>query len=111
MQRPSPEICLKPIATRSIRFAGVGVRNLWYVRQVVGYVLRAKGMGLRNWLVLGLALCVLTIAFSLFMYPALSSRWVWEVAVGFLFCGYAAVFHTRPVTPEDAVVLGLGTRY
>src|SRR5262245_45225570 len=45
--------------------------DLWYVRQVVGYVLRAKGMGLRNWILAGLALCVFTIALSLFMYPAL----------------------------------------
>src|SRR5436190_8117659 len=69
--------------------------DLWYVRQVAGYVLRARGSKLRNWLLVGLALCVLTIAFSLFMYPALSSGWVWKVALGFLFCAYAAAFHTR----------------
>jgi len=85
--------------------------DFWYVRQVVGYVLRAKGMGLRNWLLAGLALCVLTIAFSLFLYPALFDSWVAFVAVGFLFYGYAAACHTFPATPEDAVILRLGARY
>src|SRR5262245_32322579 len=77
--------------------------DFWYVRQVAGYVLRAKGMGLRNWLLAGLALCVFTIALTLFMYPALfvldgspASRWVPVVAVGFLFYGYAAACHTLP---------------
>src|SRR5262245_3891039 len=61
--------------------------DVWYVRQVAGYVLRAKGMGLRNGLLAGLALCVLTIAFTLFKYPALfilsgapASRWPVVVA-------------------------------
>lgn len=91
--------------------------DLWYVRQVVGYVLRAKGMGLRNWLLAGLALCVLTIAFSLFMYPALfvlagATALTWPVvAVGLLLYGYAAACHTLPATPEDATVLRLGVRY
>jgi hypothetical protein len=68
-------------------------------------------MKLRNWLLAGLALCMLTIAFSLFMYPGVLSGWEPTVAVCFLFCGYVAAFHTRPVTPEDAVVLRLATRY
>lgn len=83
----------------------------WYVRQVFGCVLRARGSKVRNWLLVGLALCVLTVALSLFMYPALFAGWVPKVAVGFLFYGYVAAFHSRPVTPEDAVVLRLGAGY
>ena len=68
-------------------------------------------MKLRNWLLMGILLSVLSIGFSLFMYPGVLSGWELFVAVCFLFCGYVAAFHTRPVTSEDAVVLRLGTRY
>lgn len=55
--------------------------DLWYVRQVVGYVLRARGMKLRNWLLVGLALCVFTMTFTFLKYPALfDGLWVVRVA-------------------------------
>jgi uncharacterized protein (TIGR03435 family) len=84
--------------------------DLWYARQVVGYILRARGMKLRNWLLAGLALCVVTTAVSMILYPELLSAWVIE-AGGFLFYGYVVLWRTRPVTPEDAAVLRLGTSY
>jgi hypothetical protein len=34
--------------------------DFWYVRQVAGYLLRARGMELRNWILAGLALSVFT---------------------------------------------------
>ena len=85
--------------------------DLWYVRQVAGYVLRGRASKLRNWLLAGLALSVLTVAFSLFMYPTLFAGSVPKIAIGFLFYGYAAAFHSRPATEKDAVVLRLGVRY
>src|SRR5688572_26683602 len=47
--------------------------DLWYVRQVAGYLLRARGMELRNWTLAGLVLCVLTIVVTVLMYPDLLS--------------------------------------
>ena len=67
---------------------------------------------MRNWLLVGLGLCVLTIAFTLLMYPGLlDGSWALRVAALLLFYGYVAVCHTRPVTPEGVIVLRLGTRY
>jgi hypothetical protein len=88
--------------------------DIWYVRQVVGYVLRGRGMKLRNWLLAGLALCVLTIVVTVLMFPgrnlALASPLA-KVAVGLLFYGYAAVWRTRTASFEDAVVQRLAVRY
>ena len=88
--------------------------DLWYARQVVGYILRARGMKLRNSLLAGLALCFLTTVVSVILYPVLLPEllpfWV-VLAGGFLFYGYAVVWRTRSVTPEDAVVLRLGASY
>lgn len=86
--------------------------DFWYVRQVVGYVLRARGMVLRNWLLLGLTLCVLTIVVDVLLFPGLlPGPAAAFVTAGFLFYGYVAACRTHPVTPEDAVVLRLGARY
>jgi hypothetical protein len=86
--------------------------DVWFVRQVAGYMLRARGMKLRNWILAGLALSALTIIVSVLLYPGiLEGSDAAKVAVGFLFYAYAAVCHTRPATPEDAVVLSLGSRY
>jgi hypothetical protein len=69
-------------------------------------------MELRNWILAGLALCVLTIVTTVLMYPGLlAGSNAAIVAVGLLFYGYAAACRTRALTPEDAVVLRLGTRY
>jgi tetratricopeptide (TPR) repeat protein len=86
--------------------------DVWYVRQVFSYVLRARGTPLRNWLSVGLALCVLTIGFSLLMYPGLlPGSFAAIVVAGLLFYSFAAAFRTRPVTSEDKVVLQFGTQY
>jgi hypothetical protein len=89
--------------------------NLWYVRQILGYVLRARGMKLRNWLLVSLTFCVVTTTFTFLMYPAFLNEGtvsaVARLVAIFLFYGYAATCHTRPKTPEDGVILDLGTRY
>jgi hypothetical protein len=86
--------------------------DLWFMRQVIGYILWGRGMQLRNWLLVGLALTVLTIVFSALMYPGLlSGSNAAKVAAIFLFYGYVAVRYSHPATPGDAVVLRLGTRY
>jgi hypothetical protein len=69
-------------------------------------------MALRNWLLAGLTLCVLAIVVAVLMFPGLlTGSAAALVSAGFLFYGYAAACRTRPVTPEDAVVLRLGARY
>lgn len=86
--------------------------DLWYLRQVLGYGLRARGSKLRNWLLAGLVLCVLTLVVTALRYPGLLTIPIAGVATaGLLLYGYAAAFRTRPVTQEDAVVLKLGARY
>jgi hypothetical protein len=86
--------------------------DLWFVRQVAGYMLRARGTAFRNWILAGLALSALTIMVSVLLYPrSLQGSDAVKVAAGFLFYAYAAVCHTRPATPEDAVVMSLGSRY
>src|SRR5882724_3825226 len=37
--------------------------DLWFVRQVAGYILRTGETNLRNWVLAGLTLCVLTIVY------------------------------------------------
>jgi uncharacterized protein (TIGR03435 family) len=91
--------------------------DLWFVRQVAGYMLRS-GPKLRNWLLAGLALCVLTTGFSALMYPLFDPhrdphgpRNLALMSAGILFYFYVAVCRTRPSTPEGASVLRLGTRW
>ena len=86
--------------------------DLWFVSQVLSCVLLAGGMKLRNWLLAGLALCFLTIVFSILMYPGLlSAPAMIGIAAGILIYGYVAAVQTRSVTPGDSVILRLGTRY
>jgi uncharacterized protein (TIGR03435 family) len=86
--------------------------DLWFLRQVAGYILRARGTQTRNWLLAGVALSVLTIVVSILRYPGiLTGAQVAFVALVLLFFAYAAVFHTRPRTPEEAIVLRHGSRY
>jgi hypothetical protein len=90
--------------------------NLWFVRQVAGYIVRASVMGLRNWILAGLTLCVVTIAFSALRYPGPpavrhDARNLGAICLGLVFYGWVAVRRTRPVTPEDASVLRLGTKW
>jgi len=86
--------------------------DLWFARQVAGYMWRARGMGRRNWMLAGLALSAVTIVVSVLVYPGvLAGSAAAKVAVGLLIYAYAAVFHTRPATPEAAVILSLGSKY
>jgi uncharacterized protein (TIGR03435 family) len=86
--------------------------DLWFLRQVAGYILRARGTQTRNWVLAGVALSVLTVVVSILRYPGiLAGAQVVFVALFLLFFAYAAVFHTRPRTPEESIVLRLGSRY
>ncbi len=90
--------------------------DFWYVRQVAGYIVRAPSpMNLRNWLLAGLALCVLTIVSSVLLYPDPNPnrdlQGLANVSLGFLFYAYVAVWRTRPKTSEDLLVLQLGTKW
>jgi hypothetical protein len=93
---------------------GRWIANFWFVREVVGCTLRARGMGVRNWILAGLALSGLVITVSLLMYPTLAfseGGWLPIVAAGLIFYGYIAIRYSRAATANDAVVLRLGTRY
>jgi hypothetical protein len=93
---------------------GRGRADLWFVQQTAGCILRAKGLAVRNWLVAGLALCALTIAFTVIRYPSLFDvlgGWIAPVSAGFLFYAYVAVFHSHPATAEGKTVLRLGSMY
>ena len=94
--------------------------DVWYVRQVAGYIVRAPSpMNLRNWILAGLALCILTITFSVLKYPESQSDphlpfgtgTLVVLSVGFLFYAYAGIWRTRARTPEDALVLRLGAKW
>jgi hypothetical protein len=94
---------------------GAFAADLWYVRQVTGYVVRAAFLSLRNWILVGLGLCLLTVCFSFIRYPNLdtthATRNFAVICVGFLFYACVALWRTRPVTAEGAAVLRLGTRW
>jgi hypothetical protein len=86
------------------------------VQQVAGYIVRASVMSLRNWILAGLTLCVVTIAFSALRYPDPlavhhEARNLGGICLGIVFYGCVAVRRTRPVTLEDASVLRLGTKW
>jgi hypothetical protein len=90
--------------------------DAWFVRQVAGYILRAAVMNVCNWILLGLTLCVLTIAFSVVRYPTLVAephavRNLFAVGVGVLFYGDVALRQNHAATSEDAIVRRLGTKW
>jgi hypothetical protein len=90
--------------------------NFWYVQQVAGYILRTGEVKLRNCVLAGLTLCVLTTVFSALRYPSLlvglhPVRFLVWIVVGLLVYGSAAIRWTHPATPEDASILRLGTRW
>jgi hypothetical protein len=89
--------------------------DVWLVRQVPGYMLRSRTLTLRNGLLAGLGLCVLTTVFTLLRFPDLFATGGVEIlaALGaaFLIYGYAAVKRARPASPEDVSVLDLGARW
>jgi hypothetical protein len=88
--------------------------DLWYVRQVAGYAMGMPStMNLRNWILAGLTLCALTIAFSVLKYPEspFSFPVLAVISFGLLFYACVAVWRTRPVTPEHALVLRLGAKW
>jgi hypothetical protein len=70
-------------------------------------------MGVRNWILAGLALSLFTIVFTAIRYPSVfyDGPIPAIVSLGFLLYTYVAFFHTRPKMPEDATVLRLGSRY
>lgn len=90
--------------------------DLWFVRQVAGYILRTGAVNLRNGVLAGLTLCVLTTAFSVLRYPSLLAgpqepKFLVWIVVGVLLYGCVAVRWTHPATPEDTLILRLGTRW
>jgi peptidoglycan/LPS O-acetylase OafA/YrhL len=126
-QRPAPpenaettsgdliEVCRDSI--RPLR--GRWQADLWYLRQAAGCMLRAKTpMNLRNWLLTGLTLAFLILVFSALMYPdpspgpdPLNIRFLGGIIAAFLFYAYAAIWRTCAATPEDELVLRLGTKW
>ena len=88
--------------------------DVWYVRQVAGYAIGMPStMNLRNWILAGLTLCALTIAFSVLKYPESPFNFpvLAVITFGLLFYAWVAVWRTRPVTSEDALVLRLGAKW
>lgn len=88
--------------------------DLWYVRQVAGYILRARTTSLGNWILIGLMLCVFTTAFSVARYPELITPLVNHIGLicaGVLIYALAAVFATRPKNERHAWVLRIGTKW
>jgi hypothetical protein len=93
--------------------------DFWFVWQLAGCLLRANStMNLRNWVLGGLALCVLTLVISVVLYPdPIPDRDPHEVrnliaiCGGFLFYTYVGACRTRAKTPEDTQVLRLGTAW
>jgi hypothetical protein len=94
---------------------GTRSADLWYIRQVAGYVARAAFLSQRNWVLVGLCLCFLTAAVSFLRYSSLvtshDARNLAGIGVGFLFYAGVALWRTRPVTFEDTTVVRLGTRW
>ena len=45
--------------------------DLWFIRQVAGYIVRTRTTSLGNWILAGLMLCVFTTTFSAVRYPEL----------------------------------------
>jgi hypothetical protein len=89
--------------------------NLWFVKQVSPYALRASSLNVRNCILAGLVLCVASIVFSVLRYPALlrgiGGRNGIVLITGFLVYGYAAARWTRPVLADRALALRLGMRW
>jgi hypothetical protein len=88
--------------------------DLWFIRQVAGYILRARTTSLGNWILAGLMLCVFTTAFSAIRYPELIAPLVKHIGlmcVGILIYVCAAVLGTRPRNERHVLVLRLGTRW
>jgi len=77
--------------------------DLWFVRQVAGYILRIRTTSLGNWILAGLLLCVFTTTFFPF-----SMGLMWVVITVY---ACAAVFGTRPRNERHAFVLRLGQRW
>jgi len=90
--------------------------NLWFVRQVPSYALRASSLNVRNGILGALALCVASIVLSIRQYPGLLSdisrkSGIVLSCIEFLFYGYAAARWTRPMIADRALALRLGTRW
>lgn len=88
--------------------------NLWFVRQVPSYALRASSLNVRNGLLAGLILCVASIVFSIQQYPDVLNNGSRKGAIvisiiAFLLYGYVAARWTRPMIADRALALRLGT--
>src|SRR5215475_734579 len=97
----------------SIRpFRGRWQADLWFVRQVAGYILRIRTTSLGNWILAGLMLCVFTTKVFAVTHPefitcdGIGLGWVVMTVYA---C--AAVFGTRPRNERHALVLLLGQRW
>ena len=72
-------------------------------------------MTLRNWMLVGLGLCVFTILITLFRYPRVSlldyPRYLALLTAALLWYGYAAIRRTSIKAPEDSLVLHYGALF
>lgn len=74
-------------------------------------------MKLRNYILTGLGLCVLTLAFCMVRYPDFARgllgvpRFLALMVVVVVWNAYAAIFRTHPVTSEDSMVLDYGVKW
>jgi len=88
--------------------------DLWYLQQVVSCMLRTTSpMNLRQRILAGLTVSILILAFSALVYPNPHPKpgILVGIITGFLFYAYVAVWRTRARTPEDELVLRLGTKW
>src|SRR5215467_8681301 len=77
--------------------------DLWFVRQVAGYILRIRTTSLGNWILAGLMLCVFTTTFHAVRYPAsITPLAIGLMCVGIPIYACAAVFGTRPKNERHA---------
>ena len=86
--------------------------DLWFVRQVAGYILRIRTTCLGNWILAGLMLCVFTTTFCAVTHPEfITPDGIGLMGVVIPVYACAAVFGTRPRNERHALVLLLGQRW
>ena len=88
--------------------------NLWFIRQIPSYALRASSLSVRTIMLAGVILCIFSVIFSFRRFPALYA----EMKSGpiplvfpLFFIGFAAARWTQPRTSDRALALHLGTRW